>query len=127
MDYEKQRPHERLKSAKEGGLEGGIEKLRNDIATLSSMVDQIERLQKVPHGYTNLGQKVDSRELPALDQFIENRGSYEEMQKKSEVALSDAYQAIMEQLSLLRNYTGISTKEEAMKFDKDTGRQEKDE
>lgn len=48
------------------------------------------------------------------------------MKKQSEVALSNTYQAIMKQLSLLRDHTGISTKEEAMKFNKDMGRQEKD-
>lgn len=125
MNFEKQT--EKILSVKEGGLEKGIEKIRNEIESIISMVDQIERLQKVPHGYKNLGEKVDNREIPALDQFVEYRGSYEEMQKQSEVALSNAYQAIMKQLSLLRDHTGISTKEEAMKFNKDTGRQEKDE
>lgn len=104
----------------------GLKKNRKEIESLTSMVDQIECLQKVPHGYKNLGEKVDSRELPALDQFVEYRGSYEEMKKQSEVALSNTYQAIMKQLSLLRDHTGISTKEEAMKFNKDMGRQEKD-
>lgn len=127
MGFETSTTPEKPKSVKEGGIEGGIEKMRNEITTLTSMVDQIERLQKVPHGYTNLGEKVDSRELPALDQFVEYRGTYEEMQKQSEVALSNAYQAIMKQLSLLRDHTGISTKEDAMKFNKDTGRQVKDE
>jgi hypothetical protein len=125
MNFEKQT--EKILSVKEGGLEKGIEKIRKEIESLTSMVDQIERLQKVPHGYKNLGEKVDNRELPALDQFVEYRGSYEEMQKQSENALSSAYQSIMKQLSLLRDHTGISTKEEAMKFNKDTGRQEKDE
>jgi len=126
MRFETLNTSEKPKSVKEGGLESGIEKMRNEIATLTSMIDQIERLQKVPHGYTNLGEKVDSRELPALDQFVEYRGTYEEMQKQSEAALNVAYQAVMKQLSLLRDHTGISTKEEAMKFNKDTGRQEKD-
>lgn len=125
MNFEKQ--NERLLSVKEGGLEKGIEKIRKEIESLTSMVDQIECLQKVPHGYKDLGEKVDDRELPALDQFVEYRGSYEEMQKQSEAALSNAYQAIMKQLSLLRDHTGVFTKEEAMKFNKDTGRQEKDE
>jgi len=49
------------------------------------------------------------------------------MQKQSEAALSNAYQAILKQLSLLRDHTGISTEEEAVKFNKDMGRQEKDE
>jgi hypothetical protein len=40
--------------------------------------------------------------------------------------LSTTYQALLEQLSLLRNMTGIATEEEALKFDKNTGRQEKD-
>lgn len=127
MRFETSTTPEKPKSVKEGGLEGGIEKMRNKITALASMIDQIEHLQKVPHGYTDLGEKVDSRELPALDQFIEYRGTYEEMQKKSEAALSNAYLAILEQLSLLRDHTGISTEEEAMKFNKDTGRQEKDE
>jgi hypothetical protein len=125
MNFEKQT--EKILSVKEGGLEKGIEKIRKEIESLTSMVDQIERLQKVPHGYKNLGEKVDNRELPALDQFVEYRGSYEEMQKQSENALSSAYQSILKQLSLLRDHTGISTKEDAMKFNKDTGRQEKDE
>lgn len=100
--------------------------MRNEIDTLVSMIDQIERLQKVPHGYNELGEKVDNRELPALDQFVEYRSTYERLQKESEEALSQAYQAIMKQLSLLRDHTGVFNKEEAMKFDKDTGRQEKD-
>ena len=125
MNFEKQ--NERILSVKEGGLEKGIEKIRKEIESLTSMVDQIECLQKVPHGYKDLGEKVDDRELPALDQFVEYRSSYEEMQKQSEAALSNAYQAIMKQLSLLRDHTGVFTKEEAMKFNKDTGRQEKDE
>lgn len=126
MGFETLTTQEKLKSVREGGLEGGIETMRNEITTLTSMIDQIERLQKVPHDYPNLGEKVDRRELPALDQFVEYRGAYEEMQKQSEAALSNAYQTIMRQLSLLREHTGILTEEEAMKFNKDTGRQEKD-
>lgn len=114
------------KPVKEGGLEAGIEKLRNEINTITSMIDQIEHLQKVPHGYTNLGEKVDSRELPALDQFVEYRDGYEKMQKDTEEAISLAYQALMKQLSLLRDHTGISTLEETLKFDPKTGRQPKD-
>ncbi len=117
---------EQLKSVQEGGLEAGIEEMRKKIDTLVSMIDQIEHLQKVPHGYAELGEKVDSRELPALDQFVEYRSIYKKMQEESEAALSRAYQAIMKQLSLLRDHTGVFSKEEAMKFDKDTGRQEKD-
>ena len=115
-------------SAKEGGLQLGVEKMRESIASLNSMIDQIERLQKVPHGYKDIAGegKVDSRHLPALDQTIEYRGTYDNLQKKSEEALSQAYQAIMKQLTLLRDMTGIHSKEETMKFDKDTGRQEKD-
>ena len=48
MNFEKQ--NERLLSVKEGGLEKGIEKIRKEIESLTSMVDQIECLQKVPHG-----------------------------------------------------------------------------
>lgn len=114
--------------AKEGGLQFGVEKMRQEIVSLNSMIDQIERLQKVPHGYNNIvGEgKVDSRHLPALDQTIEYRGTYDNLQQKSEEALSATYQAIMKQLTLLRDMTGIHSKEDAMKFDKDTGRQEKD-
>jgi|GEM_PF-2229890 len=126
MGFENQNTPEIPKLAKEGGLQEGIEKLRSQILPLTSMIDQIEHLQKVPHGYTNLGEHVNSRELPALDQFVEYRGTYETMQKKSEAALSGAYQAIMEQLTLLRDHTGIFSAEEALKFNKDTGRQEKD-
>ncbi len=116
------------KSAKEGGLEVGIEKMRKDISSLMSMVDQIEKLQKVPHGYLNLAGEgaINKGELPALDQTIEYRGTYDHLQSKSEEALSASYQAIMKQLSLLRDMTGIHSAEEAMKFDKDTGRQPKD-
>ncbi len=114
--------------AKEGGLEEGIEKMRKDILSLSSMIDQVERLQKVPHGYPNIAGegKVDSRHLPALDQTIEYRGAYDNLQQKTEEAFSATYQALMKQLSLLRDMTGVHSKEEAMKFNKDTGRQEKD-
>lgn len=126
MGFETSYAPEKPKSVKEGGLEAGIEKVRNEIATLTSMVDQIECLQKVPHGYTNLGKKVDSRELPALDQFVEYRGMYDEMQRQTEDALNNAYRAIMKQLSLLKQHTGILDREDAMKFNKDTGRQEKD-
>ncbi len=126
MGFETTTSPEKIRPVREGGLEGGIEKTRNEIAAITSMIDQIERLQKVPHSYTKLGEKVDSRELPALDQFVEYRFKYNEMQKQSEDALNHAHQIILEQLAFLRDHTGILTKEEAMKFNKDTGRQEKD-
>lgn len=115
-------------SAKEGGLQLGVEKMRENIASLNSMIDQIERLQKVPHGYKNIAGegKVGSAHLPVLDQTIEYRGIYDNLQNKSEEAISETYQAILKQLTLLRDMTGIHSKEETMKFDKDTGRQEKD-
>ncbi len=114
--------------AKEGGLEAGIEKMRKDITSLTSMIDQIEKLQRVPHGYPNIAGDgpVDNRQLPALDQTIEYRGTYDNLQKASAETLSNAYQAILKQLSLLRDMTGIHSAEEAMKFDKDSGRQAKD-
>ena len=114
------------KSVKEGGLEAGIEKMRARIEVLKDIIDQIEHLQKVPYGYKNLGEKVDSRELPALDQSVEYRGEYNRRQSESQKALDDAYSKVLDQLSLLRDMTGISDREEAMKFNKDTGRQEKD-
>ena len=117
---------EQHKSIKEGGLESGIVKIRESIATFTRVVDQIEHLQKVPQGYANFGEKVDSKELPALDQTAENRANYEEMQKQTEICLSEAKQALLKQLSLLRSLTGVNTEEEAIKFDKNTGRQEKD-
>lgn len=115
-------------SAKEGGLQIGIEKIRKEITSLTSMIDQIEKLQKVPQGYHNIAGKgpIDDRHLPALDQTIEYRETYENLQKESEKALSNTYQAVLKQLSLLRDMTGIHSKEEAMKFNKDNGRQEKD-
>lgn len=117
---------EQLKSVSEGGLEAGIEKMRDKVLSFTSMIDQIERLQKVPSGYSNLGDKVGQNEQPALDQFVEYRGDYEAKLAKTEAALSETYQALLSQLGLLRKMTGINTEEEAMKFDKNTGRQEKD-
>ncbi len=117
---------EKRKSAKEGGLETGIENIRDKVTAITDMVNQIEFLQRVPSGYANLGEKVGLNEIPALDQFIEYRGSYDEMQKQTEVVLSEAYQALLKQLTSLRDMTGVHSKEEAMKFNKDTGRQEKD-
>ena len=92
------------------------------------MIDQIEKLQKVPHGYQNIAGEgvVGSGHLPALDQTIEYRGTYDLLQKESEQALSEAYQKIMKQLTLLRDMTGVHSREEAMKFNSETGRQEKD-
>jgi hypothetical protein len=92
------------------------------------MIDQIEKLQKVPHGYKDIAgeEVVDNRHLPALDQTIEYRGTYDFLQNESEQALGEAYQKIMKQLTLLRDMTGIHSREEAMKFDSETGRQEKD-
>ncbi|MFA7285472.1 MAG: hypothetical protein WC011_01310 [Candidatus Paceibacterota bacterium] len=115
-------------SVKEGGLEIGIETMRSKIANLSSMIDQIEKLQKVPHGYKNIADEgvVDSNHLPALDQTVEYRGTYDNLQSKSNESLDLSYQAILQQLTLLRDMTGIHSEEETMKFDKDTGRQEKD-
>jgi hypothetical protein len=114
--------------AKEGGLQIGIEEMRGKLESLNRMVDQIERLQKVPHGYPNIAGEgpVGSNHLPALDQTIEYRGTYDHLQEQSKEALSSAYQAIMKQLTLLRDMTGVHSEEEAMKFDKDTGRQDKD-
>ena len=117
---------EQRKSVKEGGLETGIKKIRDRIETFISIVDQIESLQKVPHGYKEIGDKVDNSHLPALDQFVEYRGTYDSLQNKTEESLNLVYQNLMTQLSMLRDHTGISTQEETMKFNKDTGRQEKD-
>ncbi len=119
---------EQMQSVKEGGLEAGIKNLHEKIATLEDMVIQIEHLQKVPANYRNLAGegKVDSRELPALDQWEQKRVEYEGRLKRAEESLQGAYMGIMDVLDLLRGTTGISTKEEALKFDKNTGRQEKD-
>ena len=119
---------EKRKSAKEGGLEEGIKKMRDQVSSLTSMIDQIELLQKVPAQYKNLAGegKVDSRELPALDQWETKRTEYDARIKKVHEALQNAYMAVMEPLDLLRGTTGISSRDEAMKFDKNTGRQEKD-
>ena len=116
------------KSAKEGGLEKGIHDMRTKIATLDDMVNQIELLQKVPAQYRNLAGdgKVDERELPALDQWETHRNSYDGRYKEAEEALTTAYMKVLDLLDVLRSATGISSKEETLKFDKDTGRQEKD-
>jgi len=116
---------EKMKSAKEGGLEMNIEKLKTGIETLTDMVNQIEHLQKVPFRYKNLG-SVDKRELPALDQFVEYRGSYETRNKITQEKLDEAYSAMLDQLSMLRDLTGIQSRDEALLFDKNTGRQDKD-
>lgn len=127
-NFLKEQAKENRRSAKEGGLQAGIEKMRKDITNLTSMIDQIEKLQKVPNGYRNIAGDgpVDNRYLPALDQTIEYRGTYDTLQKQSEEELSNAYHAILKQLSLLRDMTGIHNVEETMKFNKDTGRQPKD-
>lgn len=117
MEFGSPNELENLTTVKEGGLDGSVEKMRNQIASLTAMIDQIAILQKVPHNYKNLG-AADSRELPALDQFVEYRDQYEEMQQQSEASLSVAYQAIMNQLSLLRDHTGVLTEEDAYKFEK---------
>ncbi|MDO8470146.1 MAG: hypothetical protein Q7S84_04015 [bacterium] len=119
---------EQPKSAKEGGLEAGIQKMRESIDSLTSVVDQIGRLQRVPAGYNNLAGegKVDMRELPALDQWVDKRAQYDEQFKRTDEKLQETYIEILNLLDVLRRVTGISSREETMKFDKDTGRQEKD-
>lgn len=119
---------EQLISAKEGGLEIGIEKARGTIRGLADMFDQIERLQRVPAGYHNLAGegRVDTRELPALDQGREARMQYDGQFAAAYGKLEEASAEALALLSILREVTGISTKEETMKFDASTGRQEKD-
>jgi len=119
---------EQQKSVKEGGLEGGIQKMRDRITTLSDMIDQIERLQRVPAGYENLAGegKVDSRESPALDQWVTYKEQYDGQLKRTDEKFGEAYTEVLNLLSVLRDATGVSSKEDAMKFGKDTGRQKKD-
>src|SRR3989338_7768384 len=103
---------EQLISAKEGGLEVGIEKAREMIRGLAGIFDQIERLQRVPAGYHNLAGegKVDTRELPALDQGREKRMQYDEQFAVAYGKLEEAHTEVLALLSILREVTGISTK-----------------
>jgi len=127
MEKMNQNTQER-KSVAEGGLEAGIEQMRNRIETLTDMVNQIDHLKKVPAGYMNLAGegKVDDREISALDQWDIKRIQYDGQFNRATEKLNEAYMEVLNLLDVLRGATGISSKEDALKFDKDTGRQDKD-
>lgn len=118
---------EQPKSVKEGALEGGIQQMHAKISTLSDMIKQIEHLQRVPAGYNNLSKgKIDEREIPALDQWEEKRIEYEVQFKRSTDKLEEVYSELLHLLDILRSATGVTNRVDVMKFDKDTGRQDKD-
>lgn len=89
---------------------GNREDIARRLESIKLGLEQIEKLYTVPSGVNNLGEGLAQRiSTSALEQDIATGQNFWEKLKKLDM---DALEA----LTILRNATGVSTREEALKF-----------